>query len=192
MIFIKDDEFIRGDCPMTKEDVRILTIGKLNLKEDSIVLDIGSGTGSITVQASNVVENGKIYSVEKNYEAYQTTLSNLEKFKCSNVETYFGDALEFLDYADKIGIKFDSIFIGGSGGNLKEVIEKSLKCLNESGTLAMNFITLNNAYIAIETLREHGKSTDITLINISKNRKNTYMMMANNPIYIIQSLNGGK
>lgn len=192
MIFIKDDEFIRGECPMTKEDVRILTTGKLNLKEDSIVLDIGSGTGTITVQASKLVSRGKVYSVEKDEEAYKTTLKNLEKFYCSNVETYFGSALEFLNKVQDESVIFDSIFIGGSGGDLKEVIEKSFKLLSQNGTLVMNFITLNNAYLAMETLKEQGQDAETTLVNISKNRKNTYMMMANNPIYIIQSVKGGK
>lgn len=54
MILIKDSEFIRGNCPMTKEDIRALSIWKMNLKEDSMALDIGAGTGTITVQASKI------------------------------------------------------------------------------------------------------------------------------------------
>lgn len=192
MIFIKDDEFIRGDCPMTKEDVRILTMGKLNLRENYTFLDIGSGTGTITVQGSKFVPSGKVYSVERDIEAYETTQKNLEKFRCENVETYFGGAVEFLNKAKEDTITFDSIFIGGSGGELKDVIEKSINLLSVNGTLVMNFITLNNAYLAMETLKEQKQHAEITLVNISKNRKNTYMMMGNNPIYIIQSVIGGK
>ncbi|NRZ87965.1 precorrin-6B methylase 2 [Clostridium beijerinckii] len=56
MVFIKDEEFIRGNCPMTKEDIRILSIAKMNLTDNSLVLDVGSGTGSITVQAAKIAK----------------------------------------------------------------------------------------------------------------------------------------
>ena len=97
MIFIKDEEFIRGNCPMTKEEVRILSIGKMNLKENSLVLDIGSGTGSITVQAARVAKHGKVLSIEKDDEAYEITESNVRKFECDNVKTIKKDAVKKLD-----------------------------------------------------------------------------------------------
>jgi len=65
MIFIKDEEFIRGKCPMTKEDIRALSIVKMNLQENSLVLDVGSGTGSITVQAAKIAKYGKVLAIEK-------------------------------------------------------------------------------------------------------------------------------
>ncbi|MGL5352689.1 MAG: precorrin-6Y C5,15-methyltransferase (decarboxylating) subunit CbiT, partial [Clostridium sp.] len=65
MVFINDNEFIRGKCPMTKKDIRILTISKMNLEEDSKVLDIGSGTGSITIQCAKIASKGMVYAVER-------------------------------------------------------------------------------------------------------------------------------
>lgn len=97
MVLIKDSEFIRGNCPMTKEDIRALSIWKMNLSEDSTVLDIGSGTGTITVQASKISNNGVVYSIEKDEAAIAVTKINLEKFNCINVVLDEGDAVEILE-----------------------------------------------------------------------------------------------
>ena len=164
MILIKDDEFIRGNCPMTKEDIRALSIWKMNLKENSTVLDVGSGTGTITVQASKISSNGVVYSIERDEDAISTTKINLE---------------------DK---RFDSIFVGGSGGSLEKIIEMCSELLIQEGTIVMNFITLDNAYKAIEVMKKLNYIVDISQVNISKNRGQSYMMIANNPIYIVQCI----
>ena len=188
MIFIKDEEFIRGKCPMTKEEIRMLSISKMNLNSDSAVLDVGSGTGSISVQSAIICPSGVVYSIEKEEEAYNVTKSNIHKFKCSNVELIKNDADTALSEFDNKNLKFDSIFIGGSSGKLKEIISKCDKLLKDDGTIVMNFITLDNAYKSIEILKELNYRIDISLINVSKNRGNTLMMIALNPIYIIQCL----
>lgn len=192
MILIKDSEFIRGNCPMTKEDIRALSIWKMNLKEGAIVLDIGSGTGTITVQASKIARKGIIYAIEKDNEAIITTKNNLEKFKCNNVVLDECEALDILKTYKDENKRFDSIFIGGSGGNLEEIISISNDLLQSEGTIVMNFITLDNAYKAIETIKKLNYQVDISQVNISKNRGESYMMIANNPIYIVQGIRSVK
>lgn len=190
-MFIKDEEFIRGKCPMTKEDIRILSIAKLNLQRDSKVLDIGSGTGSMTVQSSKFCTEGIVYSIERDEDAIDTTLRNLDKFKCNNVEFLQGDAIGFLNgfiKSEEFLEWFDSIFIGGSGGDLDEIIHCCHRLLKDKGTIVLNFITLDNAYKAIEVLNGLNYKVDITLANISKNREHTYMMISNNPIFILQGI----
>ena len=192
MKFIKDSEFIRGKCPMTKEDIRILTISKLDFDKYSNFLDIGSGTGSITIQASKFIEEGAVFSIERDEEAIRVTKENLKKFNCNNVTLLEGDAIEHMESLtkeikkEKIS-KFDSIFIGGSGGGLEKIINISDEILKEHGVLVLNFITLNNAYNAIEFLKKLEYKTEISLVNISKNRENTYMMISNNPIFIVKA-----
>lgn len=188
MIFIKDEEFIRGKCPMTKEDIRILSVIKMNIKEDSFVLDIGSGTGTIAVQASKIARTGKILAIEKEEEAYNITQKNIEKFECKNVKSIKSEAGKVLDSLIYQGIKFDSIFIGGSSGHLEEILLKVNTIIKRNGTIVMNFITLDNAYIALEVVKNLNYKYEISLVNISKNRENTLMMIANNPIYIIRCL----
>lgn len=208
MEFINDEEFIRGKCPMTKKDIRILTISKMNLKEDSKVLDIGSGTGSITIQCAKIAKKGLVYAVERDEEAFNITNENIKKFKCQNIKSSKGEAKEYLEnLVEKIkdneieiqsinesncniiendNCKFDSIFIGGSGGDLEEIISLSDRLLKNKGTVVMNFITLNNAYKAIEFIKTKNYRVDISLVNISNNRGDTFMMIANNPIFIIE------
>ena len=192
MVLIKDSEFIRGNCPMTKEDIRALSIWKMNLSEDSSVLDIGSGTGTITVQASKISNNGVVYSIEKDEAAIAVTKINLEKFNCINVVLDEGDAVEILEKYIKEEKAFDSIFIGGSGGSLEKIIDMCNKLLIENGTIVMNFITLDNAYKAIEVMKKLNYIIDISQVNISKNRGKSYMMIANNPIYIVQCVRSVK
>lgn len=187
-MFIKDEEFIRGKCPMTKEDIRILTIGKMNLKEDSFVLDVGSGTGSITVQAAKIASKGKVLAIEKDDEAFEITNKNISKFECGNVRVIKDSAACVLDKLIDKNLTFDSIFIGGSSGELEEIIKKSDELLKNNGTLVLNFITLDNAYKSIEVLRTMNYKMDISLVSVSKNRGKTLMMIANNPIYIIQCI----
>lgn len=189
MVFINDEEFIRGTCPMTKKDIRILTISKLNLEETSNVLDIGSGTGSVTVQCAKIANKGMVYAVEKDDEAFNVTNSNVEKFECNNVKVSKCEAKKYLENLleeSENKATFDSIFIGGSGGNLEELIFLSDKLLKTKGTLVMNFITLDNAYKGIEFIKTLNYSVDISLVNISNNRGETYMMIAKNPIFIIE------
>ena len=188
MVLIKDSEFIRGNCPMTKEDIRALSIWKMNLSEDSTVLDIGSGTGTINVQASKISNNGVVYSIEKDEAAIAVTKINLEKFNCINVVLDEGDAVEILEKYIKEDKRFDSIFIGGSGGSLEKIIEMCSELLIQEGTIVMNFITLDNAYKAIEVMKKLNYIVDISQVNISKNRGQSYMMIANNPIYIVQCI----
>lgn len=190
MIFIKDEEFIRGKCPMTKEEIRTLSIVKMNLRDDSLVLDVGSGTGSITVQAAKIAKNGKVMAIEKEDEAHGITESNVRKFECDNVKIIKKEASKALDNLISQGLKFDSVFIGGSSGHLEEILLKVNAIIVENGTIVMNFITLDNAYKAIEVIKTLNYKFEVSLINISKNRANTLMMIANNPIYIIQCIRG--
>lgn len=190
MRLIKDEEFIRGKAPMTKEDIRALSIWKMNLNEESNILDIGSGTGTITVQSSMIAKSGKVYSIERDEEAYKTSLKNIEKFEATNVLLEKGEAKDILDKYIENKLSFDSIFIGGSGGDLELLIEKSDLLLKDKGTLVMNFITLNNAYKAVEKVKSLKYKTEITSVNISKSREDSYMMIANNPIYIISCYKG--
>lgn len=186
MILLKDSDFIRGNCQITNEDIRALSIWKMNLSRKSNVLDIGSGIGSITVQCSKFLSNGNVYSIEKDEEAYETTKKNIEKFQCNNVNLVKGEASKILDEYIKEGMKFDSIFIGGSGGMLDDIILNCSKLLNDEGIIVMNFISIDKAHNAIEMMKALGYKVEVSMVNISRNNEDTYMMTANNPVYIVQ------
>ena len=93
MRYIKDYEFIRGNCPMTKEEVRILSVVKLELEEDYRVLDIGSGTGSVSIQISKVCKKGSVIAIEKDIDALEIIKQNKENFKADNLEIINTEAM---------------------------------------------------------------------------------------------------
>ncbi|AEB76977.1 precorrin-6Y C5,15-methyltransferase (decarboxylating) subunit CbiT [Clostridium botulinum] len=182
MIYIKDDEFIRGDSPMTKEEIRILSISKMNINENSRILDIGSGTGSISIQLAKISKNGEVIAIEKEQKAIDLINKNKEKFEANNLEVVKGEALEVYDHIDG---EFNAIFIGGSGGNIEEIIRNYHNKISTKGRMVLNFITINNLYKALETLKKMDYKPEFIEVSISRSFKNTYMLKANNPIFIV-------
>ncbi|WP_061321236.1 precorrin-6Y C5,15-methyltransferase (decarboxylating) subunit CbiT [Clostridium botulinum] len=188
MKYIKDEEFIRGDCPMTKEDIRILSISKMNLEENSKVLDVGAGTGSISIQAATICAKGQVFAIEKDEEALDIIKKNKEKFNCENLKIIKGEALKV---EESIKNSFNSIFIGGSGGSLEEIISRYGNKLLDQGTMVLNFITINNLNTALETLKNLNYKTECIQVSISKARGKSNMLIANNPIFIITAIKNG-
>lgn len=182
MRYIKDEEFIRGNCPMTKEDVRILSIAKLELEEYFKVLDIGAGTGSISIQACKICTKGEVTAIEMNEEALDVIKENKEKFRCDNLNIIAGEAMEVLD---KLEDEYDAIFIGGSGGNLEDIIKVYSLKLKPRGKIVLNFITIDNFYKAMKILADTGFSVDCSMVSVSKVKGKSNMIFSNNTIFIV-------
>jgi len=184
MRFIKDNEFIRGNCPMTKEEVRILSTVKLELEEDYRVLDIGAGTGSVSIQIAEICKNGEVIAIEKDIDALEIIKQNKEKFKTSNLEIIDAEAMEI---ESKIVGEFDAIFVGGSGGDIADIIRSYGKKLKKDKYIVLNFITINNVYKAMECLKGLDYEVECAQIQVSKTKGQSYMLMANNPIFIVSA-----
>jgi cobalt-precorrin-6B (C15)-methyltransferase len=182
MRFIKDNEFIRGNCPMTKEEVRILSVVKLELEEDYNVLDIGAGTGSVSIQMAELCKKGKVIAIEKDEEALEVIKQNKEKFKADNLEIVSAEAMEI---EPNIVGEVDAIFVGGSGGNIAEIIGKYGNKLKKNRKIVLNFITINNVYKAMEALKELNYEVECVQLQVSKTKGQSYMLMANNPIFVV-------
>ncbi|MDW5298798.1 MAG: precorrin-6y C5,15-methyltransferase (decarboxylating) subunit CbiE [Sedimentibacter sp.] len=186
---IKDSEFITGSSPMTKSEVRTISVSKLNLKNDSVVYDIGAGTGSVSIETALRLSNGSVYAIEKNEDAILLIKKNIEKFKAYNIEIIKNVAPDGLEILPKP----DSVFIGGSSGNLNKIIEAILK-KNPFVNLVINTITLENLNESLLCMEKY-KFNDVEIINvaISKAKKaGSYnMMMGQNPIYIISGRGSG-
>lgn len=180
MIFIKDEEFIRGEAPMTKEEVRILSIAKLRLDKGSRMLDVGAGTGSISIQAARLCR--EVVALEKEDEAIGLIRENMGRFSLDNISIIKGDAAETVATVQG---EFDSIFIGGSGGSIEEIIRSCDSKLKEDGAMILNFVTIDNLYRAKEAMKSLDYSFDVTQVSISRSRGAGLMMMAGNPIFIL-------
>ncbi|WP_326911499.1 precorrin-6y C5,15-methyltransferase (decarboxylating) subunit CbiE [Sedimentibacter sp. MB31-C6] len=186
---IKDEEFVTGKAPMTKSEVRTISIGKLKLKSDYIVYDIGAGTGSISVEAALKLYNGTLYAVEKDEEAAALIEKNIKKFKTYNIEVIKGTAPETIENIPSP----DACFIGGSNGNMDNIINAVLK-KNPHVNVVINTITLQSLNEAINCMEKY-KFKDVEIVNVSvaKSKKigNYDLMMGQNPIFIISGKGSG-
>lgn len=185
---MKDSEFIRGDVPMTKEEVRILTLDWLALQNAKTFVDVGAGTGSVSIEASIRFPHLETIAIERNPEAISLIQQNQQKFKVSNLTLIEGKAPLALPHK-----KMDAIFIGGSGGSLKEIIKWSYEHLIEGGRLVLNFILLDNLMDALSILKSFDFSeintTQIQVLRLTKLGPGDYFK-ANNPTYIISAIKG--
>jgi precorrin-6B C5,15-methyltransferase / cobalt-precorrin-6B C5,C15-methyltransferase len=188
VIGIDDDEFATAKKLITKQEVRAVALGKLQLQDDLVMWDIGAGSGSVSIEASNLMPNGKIYALEKNQQYLVFIRDNLKKFVARNVlliEAYAPDGLEDLPDPDRV-------FIGGSGGMLEEIIDAVDRRLKSEGVIVLNAVTLDTLTKAVEFLEDHGYSVEVTCVNIAKTRGLTEFKMfeAHNPVYIISARKG--
>ncbi len=187
---LRDEEFIKGKAPMTKSEVRTISVGKLNLKGNSTVYDIGAGTGSVSIEAALKLYNGTLYAVEKDEEAVALIKKNIEKFKTYNIEIIKGTAPETIeDLPDP-----DACFIGGSSGNMDEIISAILK-KNSNVNVVINTITLQSLNEAINCMEKYEfRDVEIVGVSIAKAKKvGKYdLMMGQNPIYIISGKGRGE
>lgn len=180
---IADEEFIRGKVPMTKSEVRAITLSKLRLCEDSKVLDIGCGTGSITVECGRLCDKGIITSIDQKIDAVELTKQNVNKFGLDNVKVLHGKAPD--DIPKNL---YDRIFIGGGSKYIEQIIDFSLNYLEQDGILVANTILLDSTYNILKSLEERFCDIECTMVGVSKGHKiSGWMMKANNPIYIISA-----
>lgn len=183
---IPDQCFIRGQVPITKEEVRTLTIAKAQLEEDSIVYDVGAGTGSISVEAAMLASQGKVYAVERNPEGVVLIKKNADKFQLQNlivVEGMAPEALISLPPAQRI-------IIGGSGGKLVDIIKTCHLKLINNGIIVVNAITLDTLWHGLSCLQELGYDLDVSAVNIAKLMPlgSTKAFQSYNPVYIIRGV----
>ena len=184
-----DQEFLRGKIPMTKEEVRVLSVDRLRLTEDAICYDIGAGTGSVSVEMALRATKGRVYAVERNPEAVKLLQDNRRKFKAANltiVEGLAPEAMEKLPPATHI-------FIGGSAGNMDAIIEAACAKLPKnqkanSIRFVINCIAMESAAQALACAKKYGRGEpDVTQISVAKGHAvGSYTMMkSENPITII-------
>ncbi|MGZ8890650.1 MAG: precorrin-6Y C5,15-methyltransferase (decarboxylating) subunit CbiT [Nitrososphaeraceae archaeon] len=184
---IPDEFFLREEeVPITKEEIRSIIISKLRLKETNSVIDIGCGSGSITVELCLQCQKGTVFGVDLDLQAVNLTEKNLEKFNL-HADIRHGNATDILESLPFV----DGIVIGGTTGKTEELIDQSISRLNSGGRLVITSILIETMFKAIKTVNESNflKDIDLTQIIISKGRRTTTgtMMLARNPVMIISA-----
>ena len=182
---LPDAAFVRGKVPMTKQEIRILTLVKAQIGPRDIVYDIGAGTGSLSIEAARLAPEGHVYAVERKEEAIRLIEANGERFGLENLSVIEAEApagLENLPLAD-------AVLIGGSGGHLASILDCVAGKLREGGRLVLNCITVQTLAAALDYLHAHEAVYRYEAIQVQVSRLRRVgpydMADAQNPVYII-------
>ncbi len=162
--FLRDDVFTRGNVPMTKEDVRAISVSKLFLFEGSVLYDIGCGTGSISCAAAALSKTVRVFSIDDNEEAIALTKENAGKLFLPNIIPVYGTAPEALSSLPLP----DSVFIGGSKGRIADITE-FLFSLGKEINVVINAVTektlsfIRNMLVEKKELIENGSIDEVSV-----------------------------
>lgn len=165
---IPDEAFIRGNIPMTKEEVRCISVSKLRLHKDSIFVDVGAGTGSISIEAASIAYEGQVLALDMKNEAIDLIKLNSQKFGINNIQTYNGLASQGLKKIEESYSYIDAIFIGGSGEELTAILDWTDEHLRSGGRIVMNTILLENYHKAYEELTRRGYGVEVIRLHIER------------------------
>jgi precorrin-6Y C5,15-methyltransferase (decarboxylating) len=180
---IPDEEFATVKKLITKEEIRVVTLAKLKLRHDMTLWDIGAGSGSVSIEADHLLPHGHIFAIERNPQCHDFIKDNLRKFNARHVTLVAGAAPACLEELPDP----DRVFIGGSGGNLWEILDAIDGRLPADGRIVLNAVTLDTLTAATEFFDNAGYQVEVTVVNISRTRPLTdyKMFEAYNPVYII-------
>ena len=180
---IYDKEFIQKELPMTKQEIRAISIAKLQLQDNSILIDVGAGTGSIGIEAATYLRNGNVFAIEKEEKGIETLKENINRFRLNNIEVIVGRAPESIPT-----IQYDRMFVGGSTGSMRSILEHFIKYSKKDSRIVINAITLETLSDATKLLKElNFKNIEVVNVVVSRGKSiGPYTMMyGENPIYII-------
>ncbi|TVO57155.1 precorrin-6y C5,15-methyltransferase (decarboxylating) subunit CbiE [Denitromonas halophila] len=168
---------------ITKLEARAVSLAKLALRGDSVVWDIGAGSGSVGLEASRIARHGHVWAIEKNDADAANARENARRFNASNYTLVQARAPEHIDtWPDP-----DAVFIGGSGGELAALIALILTRLKPGGRLVMNFVTIENLATATATLVGAGARWDVTQLSAARSQPilDMHRLAAQNPVWIV-------
>jgi cobalt-precorrin-6B (C15)-methyltransferase len=178
---IPDEEFIRDpEVPMTKEEVRAVVISKLKVGPGDVLLDVGCGTGSVSVEAALL--GARVYAIDKNPKAVELTRRNAEKFGVTDrIHVTLGEAPRDLPR----DITFTSAFVGGGGRDLPKIVPEVLKLVRPGGRVVIDVVTLETLS-ALTPLLE-GLNHEVVLLHVARGRKvGGYTILSSlNPVFVV-------
>lgn len=186
---IPDNFFRRDKVPLTKEEVRVITLAKARLSPGQVVWDIGSGTGSLAIEAARFIGNGKVFAVEHDREALEVLRENIGRFGLKNIVVVEGRAPEALVRLPQP----QRAFIGGSGGAIRGIIMYLERKIARGGRVVINAVTLETLTAAFGAL---GDPWEKEIVQVTVARSTTlggyHLLQANNPVWVIAAQKGGE
>jgi len=179
-----DALYLEEGVPITKREIRAIIISRLELMEPDLVMwDIGSGTGSVSIEASHFLPLGRIYAVEKNLKRIGIIKSNLKRFCIENVQVIEGLAPGCLNSLPSP----DRVFVGGGGRRLGMIIERAAKAMKRGGKMIVSCVMLNSLGIAYSTMESLGIEFEVIGIQVNRSSKvgGGLYLRAQNPVWLL-------
>lgn len=178
-----------GSGVITKREVRAVALAALGVHRSAVVWDVGSGTGSVAIEAARLASAGQVYAIERDEGALAAIQNNCRRLGASNVTVVPGRAPEVLAELPAP----DAIFIGGSGGALLEILDAAMMVLHPGGRLVVNLATIEHLTEAARHLRQRGWSVECTLVSVARSAHvlDVTRFAALNPVFILTASSGG-
>ena len=174
---------------ITKREVRAVSLYSLGLRHDSVVWDIGAGTGSVSVEAALIASEGQIYAIERDTDSLPLLEANVVNLGSDNIHIVNGEAPAALKSLPNP----DSVFVGGSGGNLSEILEYANSRLKPNGIIVVNLAVLERTSETYNLLRKLGLTAEITQVASSRGKEmpdGAVRLEALNPVFIVSGQRG--
>lgn len=171
---------------ITKQEVRAVSLAKLQIRPHDIIWDIGAATGSVGIEASLLAPFGHAYLIEKNEEDMEILRANVEKFGRRNLTIQCGKAPQGMEeWADP-----DAIFIGGTSGQMEPLLALCVRKLKPGGRIVLNAATIENLYQAMEGLKQLGMHVDVTMLQVARSKPILHLTRFESfdPVYIVQAV----
>jgi cobalt-precorrin-6B (C15)-methyltransferase len=181
---IPDKLFSKGKSPITREEIRALVIAKLRLVKRHYLVDIGSGTGAVSIEAARLLTQGQVWAVEALSDRVDLISENCKKFGITNINVINGTAPQVLNQLPQI----DRAFIGGSGNNLSVIIEQLIPKFNPEGRIVMTAVTLETLNLAVEIFSKPlFRDFEVLAVNLAtlKNLQDRHLFQSEHTIHII-------
>ena len=184
---IPDEDFVRGNVPMTKAQVRGITVASLCIAENAVCWDVGCGTGSVSGEMALRCPRGCVWAVDRSDEAVSLTKENARRFACDNITVRQGEAPSVLEALPAP----DCVFIGGSGGELDTVFDV-IRRKNPDVRIAVNAVTLETLTAAQDAFAARGCACSVVQIAVTPARHigGYTMLQAQNPVFLVQGVLG--
>jgi len=174
---------------ITKREVRAVSLYSLGLRHDSVVWDIGAGTGSVSVEAALIASEGQVYAIERDTDSLPLLEANVVNLGSDNIHIVNGEAPAALKSLPNP----DSVFVGGSGGNLSAILEYANSRLKPNGTIVVNLAVLERTSETYHLLKKLGLTAEITQVASSRGKEmpdGAVRLEALNPVFIVSGRRG--
>lgn len=186
---LADELFERGNIEMTSQEVRAVAISTMKVLPDSIVYDIGAGTGSVAIEAAYAASEGKVYAVECDPAAVTLLKRNCEKMNADNVVVIEGTAPEVLHDLPAA----DLVFIGGSDGSLEHIVDGVLeknRGAKKDLRMVISLVAMKNIASTVVMLSEK-KALKIEYTQVTAGRLRTErersIIENSDPVFVIKA-----